>query len=394
MSIVINTNPSGKPSVHDNLWHVVSSDNSGMTDFKYVFDIFINGIQKIRVKQFPEPGNGRGYFDAGPTVRNEMSYNWFEPVDNNVLVSQPDMNGQIGVIYAVQVGEDYSGVTTLNMASGEVSGYNWAPPMFKRRVVSLSDRLNKWITNRPLTGYSRRDFTTTDRGENLFIGFYTDQSSLTMHVESFKEDNTVKDTAAPINIPVTGPGFMQMNIGPNGILSGVFGGYTLEEDVRYYEVWFNSYDKFRIYLTCNPKYTCVPVHFLNRWGMWDTQRFDLASRLSMDIERKGFGKRDYEFNGNSVDYISSANRYYEGKVNYSNKSVWSYKLNADGMTDTEYEWMADLMQSPQILLEIDSYFYPATIKKNNYDYNKFVNDKLKALEIEFEFNSPRMTQLR
>lgn len=128
--------------------------------------------------------------------------------------------------------------------------------------------------------------------------------------------------------------------------------------------------------------------------MWDTQRFDLASRLSMDIERKGFGKRDYEFNGNSVDYISSANRYYEGKVNYSNKSVWSYKLNADGMTDTEYEWMADLMQSPQILLEIDSYFYPATIKKNNYDYNKFVNDKLKALEIEFEFNSPRMTQLR
>lgn len=114
----------------------------------------------------------------------------------------------------------------------------------------------------------------------------------------------------------------------------------------------------------------------------------------MKIDRKGFGKRDYEFNGNSVDYMSSANRYYEGKIDYSNKANWTYKLTADAMTDAEYEWMADLMQSPQILLEIDGYFYPATIKENDFDYRKFVNDRLKALEVEFEFNSERYTQLR
>lgn len=394
MSVVINTSPTGKPSVHDNLWHIVTSDNSGTTDFKYVFDIYINGLQKIRVKQFPEPDSGKGYFDAGPTVRNEMLYNWFEPVDNNVLVSQPDMSGQIGIVYSIRVGEEVSGITTLNMASGDVSGYNWAPPLFKRRVTGLTDKMNKWLTNRPTTGYSRRDFTTTDRGENLFIGFYTDQSSLTMNAQSFNYANAVQDTAAPITIPVTGPGFVQMNIGPNGVLSGVFGGFTLEEEVRYYEVWFNSYEKFRVYLTCNPKYTCIPVHFLNRWGLWDTQRFDLASRLNMKVDRKGFGKRDYEFNGNSVDYMSSNNRYYEGKIDYSNKATWTYKLTADSMTDAEYEWMADLIQSPQILLEIDGYFYPATIKENDFEYRKFINDKLKALEIEFELNTERYTQLR
>lgn len=55
MAIVINSSPSGQPSVHDNLWHIVSSTNSGQVDFKYVFDIFVNGVQKIRVKQFLNP---------------------------------------------------------------------------------------------------------------------------------------------------------------------------------------------------------------------------------------------------------------------------------------------------------------------------------------------------
>ena len=47
-----------------------------------------------------------------------------------------------------------------------------------------------------------------------------------------------------------------------------------------------------------------------------------------------------------------------------------------------------------MLVEIGEYFYPATIKKTNYDYVKFINDKLKPLEVEFDFNSERYTQLR
>jgi hypothetical protein len=128
--------------------------------------------------------------------------------------------------------------------------------------------------------------------------------------------------------------------------------------------------------------------------MYDTQRFDLVSKLSMDVERKSFGQRDYKFNGNNVDYLSTSNRYYENKINYSNKANWSYKLTANALTDAEWEWIADLMTSPQILLEIGGYKYPVTIKATNYEYNKYVNNRLKALEIEFEFNSDRYTQLR
>lgn len=388
MSVVINTSPTGQPSVQDALWHVVSSDNSGTTDFKYVFDIWVGGVQKIRVKQFPEPATGKGYFDAGPTVRNEMLYEWFEPTDTSVLVDQPDMSGEIGIRYQLRVGEEVSGVTTINMASGDVSAFNWAPPLLKRRIAGLTDKVNRFLTNRPL-------YATTEPGENLFVGFYLEAglTSTDFNVQPFDFANNSPGVTT-VTLNGLTERFLQLNIGSAAINATT--AVIITDATKYYDVWLNGQSayKMRVYTKCNPKYTCVPVHFLNRWGLWDTQRFDLASRLEMKIDRKGYGKRDYEFNGNSVDYMSSANRYYAGKIDYSNKANWNYKLTTDAMTDAEYEWIADLIQSPQILLEIDGYFYPATIKQNDYEYRKFVNDKLKALEVEFEFNSERYTQLR
>jgi hypothetical protein len=228
-------------------------------------------------------------------------------------------------------------------------------------------------------------------GENLFIGFYTN-ASLVLKVDKFNHSNNQIGSTLSGSTVVIENGFAQMNIGTTALSATL--STSFDDSVKYYDVWFNSLDKVRVYLRCNPKYTCIPIHFLNRWGLYDTQRFDLVSKLSMDVERKSFGQRDYQFNGNSVDYMSANNRYYEGKINYFNKGNWVYKLTADAMTDSEYEWIADLLTSPQILMEVDGYFYPVTIKANNYEYSKFVNNKLRPLELEFELNTSRMTQLR
>jgi hypothetical protein len=383
MSLIYNTSPSGTPSVHDNLWHIVSSDHSGTTDFKYVFDIWINGVQKVRVKQVPEPNNGKAYFDAGPIVRNEMTYDWFEPINSSAYVSQPDMSGDIGIRYQLRIGEDYSGTVTTNMVSGETNCYNWTPNLFKRTIDNLQLRLNKWLTNRPLTAQ-------TKIGENLFIGFYTD-TTLTLHCQTFDYSNNSITTADGTPVTVT-DGFVQMNIGTAALNATL--GITINEGVKYYDVWFNSFDKIRVHTTCNPKYEPITIHFLNRWGLYDTHRFDLVSKLNMAVQRKEFEQRDYRFNGNSVDYKSSSNRYYEGKMNYFNAATWQYKLTSNALSDSEYTWLSDLIVSPQILMEVDGYFYPVTVKSDNYEYKKNVVDKLSAFEVVFEMNQTRYSQLR
>ena len=60
-----------------------------------------------------------------------------------------------------------------------------------------------------------------------------------------------------------------------------------------------------MYLECNPKYNAYNLHFINAWGMYDTARFDLVSKLTMDIERKTFMQRDYSFGNSGVSYQTS-----------------------------------------------------------------------------------------
>jgi len=382
MSITINTNPASGSTVQDDLWHIATSTASGSTDMKYIFEVYVGGVKKVSVRQFPEPSNGKAYFNAGATVRNSITFNWFEPL-GTAFVYQPNVTGEMGVQYQIRVGEEISGVTTLNLASATTTAYNFKAPLFQRRVISLQDKLNKWLTNRPL-------YANTKLGENLYIPFYTN-TSVNLKCTTFDAANNQIATASGSTTAVPN-GFVQMNIGSAAISTNL--GITINDSVRYYDVWFNSFDKIRVYVVCNPKYEPINIHFMNAWGMWDSLRFDLVSKLNMNVEKKSFEQRDYRFNGNSVDYKSNSNRYYEGATNYSIKSTFNYKLTADALTDDEYTWMADLISSPQILMEIDSYFYPVTLIDNNYEFSKNVFNKLKALELTFNMNQNRYSQLR
>ena len=64
MAITGFDNPTNYSSAHDDLWHVVESDNANTADFKYIFDFYVGTRQLLRAKVFPNPGNNNGYFNA------------------------------------------------------------------------------------------------------------------------------------------------------------------------------------------------------------------------------------------------------------------------------------------------------------------------------------------
>jgi hypothetical protein len=388
MSITL-ANPSGYPSLQDNLWSIAYSSNSGQTDFKYVFDVFVEGVQLVRTKVFPEPSNGRGYFDAMPVVSNEITYGWFIPKNTNdyycsLLTPSNTINEKV---YQIRVGEDYSGLTYLNLASGNVTAYNYSAPLFKRRQINIGQKLNNWLTNRPLIIKAKR----TDK---IFIPTFG-SALQTMIVTPYNQSN--------VAMSGYGNGFggalkyNQWDIGVetlNRMSQANFSFDCIPLNTKYYTIEINNSSTIqssiiRVDIDCNPMYTPVNLYFINAFGMFDTARFNLASRLTMDVERKTFQQRDYTFNNSSVDYYDSKNVYNESKINYGSKSNHSYKLTMDYPTDAEYQWLAELIVSPQIYAEIDGNYYPVTIKTNNYEYSTYTNNRLKAFEIEIELNQTR-----
>lgn len=392
MSITSLINPSGNISAQDDLWHIAYSDNSGQVDFKYVFDIYHNGTQLIRTKVFPDPSTGRGYFDAHNIIRNKMRFDWFVPTSaTNAYLVSPDNSGQNSLQYDVRVGEDYSGVTTLNMASGTTRVYNTIPSVFKRRVPVATG--NRWATNRPLTAKIGKNdkFLVPIRHNGTKI--YLKTQAWNPNTNAF--DITCIDTTG-YQAPSDG-GLVRLNtqldLGFNAI-NALFGATSFNYNSNEFldvSFWTNLTDvqKFRLYYDCDERYQHVNLYFINQYGLFDTARFKLVSKLAMDVERKSFEKRDFKFGNTSVDYYDARNVYYENKINYSSKANWSYKLTMDYPTDEEYQWLWELFISPQVYAEIDGYYYPITIKNTNYEYSQQKWAGLRVLEIEIELNQTR-----
>jgi hypothetical protein len=392
MSITL-INPSGYPSAQDNLWSIAYSSNSGQVDFKYVFDVFVDGVQLVRTKVFPEPSNGRGYFDAMPIVKNEITYGWFNPAKNETVNATlcNESNTLNEKIYQIRVGEDYSGTTYLNLVSGNVTTYNYSAPLFKRRQINIGQKLNKFLTNRPKTLKAK----LTDAV--LIPFFYDTNANFIFQFKKYNFSNALIDTKDTSANTFTNK-YNQFDIGVNAINRRILSDYSIsnwiDSNVKYYTVEViisdaGLTDFLTINIDCNPLYTPINLYFINAFGMFDTARFDLASRLTMDVERKTFQQRDYTFNNTTVDYYNSQNVYNESKINYGSKTNHSYKLTMNYPSDAEYQWLAELIVSPQIYAEIDGNYYPVSIKANNYEYSTYTNNRLKALEIDIELNQTR-----
>jgi hypothetical protein len=369
--------PSGTPTCQDALWHVFNTSVTGVTDFRYVFDVFVGGVQQSRVKIYPEPSNNQGYFDAGPIVRNTMTYEWFEPTDN-ILTCEPNVSGQAAQTYQYRIGEEYSGVTYLNLVSGNVTAYNWSAPLLKRRVSDITAYNNKAMTTRP-------GKINASIGDNIFIGA-KDVSGLT--IVTYNQNNT-QINSTTFNLGGVKP-FAELNIGSPALNKSTT---LIDSSVKYYTATIGT-SVFTIYLDCNPKYTSYNLHFMNRLGMFDTAKFGLASRLNLNVDRKEFEKRDYTLGSNSVTYYNTNNKYNAGKVNYLNQRDYVWRLTMDAPTDAEYEWLEELIYSPQIFMEIDGYYYPVTIALNNFEISKYVNNRLRVLELDVKMNTKRYSQLR
>jgi hypothetical protein len=382
MAITSLINPTGKPSIQDNLWHIATSDNSGQVDFKFVFDVYNGTEQLIRAKVYPNPTNGKGYFDAGPVVRNEMDYSWFNPSGEFFSVELNE-SGQIAQTYTIKVGEDYSGVTNLNLDSGNVLAYNWAAPLFKRRINDLSAKDNNFLTDRFLNAY-------VNFGEDLYIGV---NSLNDVQIQKFQNNGTNTSSSTYTPSPGTAE-YYQINASPDAV-NTLIGSSFIDSSTNYYLVKINAGGvniQLKVNVICNGKFTPIPLHFMNSYGVFETARFELVNRLSKNLERKTFEKRDYEFNTSSVDYYStneSNHKYVESKINYGSKINWNYKLTMYPPTDSDYQWLSQLIDSPIIYAEIDTEYYPVTIVETNYEYSKHDFNGLRPLELNIEMNQKR-----
>lgn len=402
-------------SINDSVYWGADSSNYNKTNFKFVFDILKDDVLLMRSKVYPEPNTQRGFFDVAPILRNMLDIDWLETpanYDYSIMVKQLNSTNNLEVNYTIQAGEEYndgfSGITTLNMASGTSSVWNYVPNIWERQFNSYDDFEDEYITNRPKKAKVSYNPNSTFP-ERFLIGITSftinDADKILFRFKSYGYDNSnilTRDIQLDIN-QNTGFPYAQIDISPYAIQTNWGSLYGVDEEVitsnvAYYDLII-SYggnevlDTFRIYIDhCEGLYPIYNLHFMNALGMYDTARFTCVDKLQMQLTRKSFNRKDVRFKDTGSGVLPQYYNSYklnETKINYGQDINHTLKLTMDFPTDEEYEWLSELMYSPLIYLAKDGYYYPVTIKNTNYDYIKRLSSKLKTLEVDVELNLKR-----
>lgn len=408
MAITIQSSPAPYSSMHNDLWYVSSSTNVGQTAFKFVYDVYVNGSQVSRTKIYPAPSaeGSYGVFNAAPMVRSYVT-NYFEPSGSSILVAS---NDKIKVDANIRIGEEYvSGgnlITNLNLVSSALSAYNYYPPLFADILFTSAETplvLSSYYDNLLIENFAddwltERDANniTIEYGDNFYATFFrVTTGSYSAKIDVVNEAGSILDTASG-SITFSG----QMNLFNLSAASvNAFAGRTLITDATYgYNVYLKlgvaESRKLKFIQKCYPKYKQYNLNFLNRVGGWDTMKFALVNRRSSEYTRTSYRKNDWQLTGNTMANRDAYNKYNESTVNYAIQHKDMFHLISDWVSQQDYEWLAQLVASPIVYMEVQGAFFPVTISTNNYQYKLESADKLFNFEIDIEVSKYLNSQFR
>jgi hypothetical protein len=102
------------------------------------------------------------------------------------------------------------------------------------------------------------------------------------------------------------------------------------------------------------------------------------------MERKQYQQNEWALDTNTMRPYDSYKKRIGGNVQFAVKQKVSYSLNSDYVNATDYNWLKELIASPEVYMERGGYYYPAIVTDNNWTEKKRISDKLFNLAITIE----------
>lgn len=382
MAITIASVPASYTSAHDALWHVVTSNNATLTNFKYVFDILVNGSTVATTKVYPTDA-GVGIIDVAPFVRNYFSSGFND--DGAGFVRYAD--GFLHVDYQVRYGEEYDGTTYPNLTSGNYKGWNFSLDPFRTPITTYE---NKFLTPRDRTQ------AEVVSGETFLITYFNSDlaSSLTATIQNLNEDGTNNGSASTgSNFQPTAVHGIILDLSPTGV-NAYLGTTKVTASTYAYRVSIGA-DSIVITQTCAPRFTPVQIIFQNQYGGYDQMAFRLLSRQSRNMERKTYTKGNYELSAsNTMAFKDSSNIMFGGQRAFATSVDYSYSVISDYLSVTDYNLGAELLASNEVYFAFGGNYYPIVFTGTTWQEKNNNSDKMFNYELSFNLGIRQFSQYK
>jgi len=128
------------------------------------------------------------------------------------------------------------------------------------------------------------------------------------------------------------------------------------------------------------RYEVRRLEFLNSLGGFDTFNFTKVSRKSETIERKFYKQNADNMVSGVIDYSLQD----KVKTQYYTRSSPKIKLNSDNLSVDVYNWLVELIESPEIYLWENGERIAVQNIQGNWEEKRADTDSVFNLEIELE----------
>ena len=396
MAITINTEPNDISPVYSDISYVVTSTNYAQSNFKFVA-VVKNAAGTILAKLKAPIFHGttdKGVFNISRILQNYVTYDFTQ----NLGTLTKCLNSYIG--YSVEFGEEYGGTEYLNLTS-DTGKYAWNGlfDLYGSETAATYKIAIPSSTPKFLTRVRTRRVTTSqyDYLHFLLLGF-----DATPKIIAYNAAGTAIATSQ-IKLPWTastsdlsqfmirfGCGPVQLNALTAGELDSGTAGNVIPAATVYYTIQIqNSIGnagselyRFDIVEECS-KYLPQYLNFLNPLGGFESVRCSMASKDKYNVSRKQFKRNNYTLSGNTYAYDTTKH----GITNYAVEKTKEVTLNTNWLTETEFEWLQDLIASPVVFLGN----IPVNIVETSYEVFDYV-DGPNNLKITVQYTEPERLQ--
>ena len=366
--------------------YTISSTNANLPGFKYVVKVYNVADELITQAFYDSPANPADSveFDVSKFVSVNFTYSsgFYQ-----VATSASDTNILKGFYLKCYEYYEVAGVFEIVVASEVVSSTKYA---LAASFPLLEE--NNWTTDiAKYTGASNTnylplsDWTTIKARETdaTILGFIN--TGLLTNVELLVTYNNATTQTYYItpSAPAVNPSVTYIQVTPL-----TYGGSV--NNIQLFANWNNGSArraKFATIFTqgCG-RFDPMRLAYINKYGAFDFFNFDLVSKTTFDIERKGY-ERNY------TGGIYEANNITVKNINpiYYTKETQKWKIISDYLTDDQAEILRELYSSPLVYMNLvnDNYINPSWIpvklSATSYEVKKTAIDKVFNIELDLEF---------
>ena len=398
MAVTIHQNPQKFATASNPVVFTFSSDETAQDNFSYIVEVYINASLHSTHQIFQQSGIYAKFNTSeinrallsSPLITDGSLINVYSDAFDALYLIVYE---QYGDPVAIEASAQTNQITVFNGALRHQEFINWD---YEDYNVSTENPQGSGILY--LTSFPRDRKYFCGLLERMFLGFISDDTSLRVDIRLYNAaDGLIVSSLGNV---ITYQKLTVLDVSPQTIIDNTAITSGNFSTCAYYTVRSNGNgsgptpgrsEVFRIDIDneCQ-QYETRRLHWLNKFGVWDSFTFSLVSIESTTVEGNTYSREKGIWNDDQYEY----NLYRGELTTFSKKAEDTLIINSDFIHQSVQQWLVrECYESPNVYLETADGFEPVNIVNKDYTLKQKRKDGLIQEQVTIKKTYSYNTQL-